>query len=119
MDPRQQIAAILKQWLEKTCAEGQAIQSGDFSALRAIQDSKAELRAPLGEAVCRWRAQSPEEANAHPFRAEVTQLLALETHHSKRKAREKQLLLEQALFNLRRVRSSYAQPPDTAFNGYS
>ena len=51
MDPRQQIAAILKQWLEKTCAEGQAIQSGDFSALRAIQDSKAELRAPLGEAV--------------------------------------------------------------------
>ncbi len=125
MDPRQHIAAILKDWLEKTHAEGQAIHAGDLAALAKIQESKAALRAPLAEAVAQWRAENPEEADAHPFRAEVNRLLALETHHSnllaarKRKTQEKKVLLEQALFNLRRVRSSYAQTPDRVFNTYS
>jgi flagellar biosynthesis/type III secretory pathway chaperone len=125
MNFRQQIASLLKQWLEMTEAEGEAIRSGDISTLRDMQRSKAGLREPLAEVVTRWRAEAPEEANAHPFRAEVTQLLALETRHAqllasrKRNAQEKKALLEQALFNLRRVRSSYAQASDLLFNRYS
>jgi hypothetical protein len=125
MDPRPRIAALLKQWLEMTHAEGQAIQSGDWPALRNIQASKAELRPPLGRAVEQWRAENPDEAAANPFRAEVTQLLALETQNGnilvarKHRAHEKKRLLEQALFNLRRVRSSYAKPARLGLNTYS
>jgi hypothetical protein len=125
MKPRQEIAAILKQWLEKTHAEGRAIHAGDLAAVREIQNFKAELRFPLSEAIARWRSENPEEADAQPFRAEVNQLLDLETRHGqllaarKRNAHEKKALLEQALFNLRRVRSSYAQSADLLFTRYS
>jgi hypothetical protein len=125
MDPRQRIAAVLKQWLEMTHAESQAIQSGDWAALRKIQTAKAALRPPLGEAVEQWRAANPAEAAANPFRAEVTELLALETQNSnllaarKHRAHAKKRLLEQALFNLRRVRSTYTKPGRLVLNSYS
>ena len=125
MESRQHIAAILKQWLEMTHAEGHAIQAGNWAALRKIQSSKAELRAPLGQAVEQWRVENPAEAAANPFREEVSQLLALETHNGnilaarKHRAHEKKRLLEQALFNLRRVRSSYTMPERAVLNSYS
>ncbi len=125
MDPRQRINALLKQWLEMTHAESQAIQSGDWPALRNIQSAKADLRPPLGRAVEQWRAENPAEAAANPFRAEVTQLLALETQNAnllaarKHRARQKKRLLEQALFNLRRVHSSYTLPARAALNSHS
>jgi flagellar biosynthesis/type III secretory pathway chaperone len=125
MDPRQRIAAILKQWLEMTHAESQAIQSGDWPALRRVQAAKAELRLPLGQAVEQWRAENPAQAAAQPFRDEVTQLLALETQNGsllaarKHRAHEKKRLLEQALFNLRRVRSTYTKPERMVLDSYS
>jgi hypothetical protein len=121
----QHIAAILKQWLEMTQAESQAIQSGEWAVLRRIQSAKVELRPPLGQAVEQWRAANPAEAATNPFRAEVTELLALETQNGhllaarKHRAREKKRLLEQALFNLRRVRSSYTKPARLVLNSYS
>jgi flagellar biosynthesis/type III secretory pathway chaperone len=125
MDHRQSIAAILKQWLEVTHAEAQAIQAGDWPALRTIQANKAKLRPPLSQTVEQWRAENPAEAAAHPFRAEVTQLLALETQNGnllaarQHRAHQKKRLLEQALFNLRRVRSTYTKPARQVLNSYS
>jgi outer membrane PBP1 activator LpoA protein len=125
MDHRQHIAAILKQWLEMTHAESQAIQSGDWAALRKVQAAKSELKPPLGHAIEQWRAANPAEAASNPFRAEVTKLLALETQNGnllaarKHRAHAKKRLLEQALFNLRRVRSSYAKPGRQVLNSYS
>lgn len=125
MNPRQRIAAILKEWLEMTHAESQAIQGGDWPTLSRVQDAKFGLRSPLGQAMEQWRAQSPAEAAAQPFRAEVNHLLALETQNGnflaarKRKAEEKKQLLEQALFNLRRVRSSYAGGGRVSFSSCS
>ncbi|MGA2748486.1 MAG: hypothetical protein ABSG59_06900 [Verrucomicrobiota bacterium] len=113
MDHRQRIGAILKDWLEMTRAECQAIQTGDWAALRQTQEAKAALRGPLTRAIEQWRAEKPDEAGANPFQKEVSRLLGMETHNSsllaarQHKAREKRRLLEQALFNLRRVRSSY------------
>jgi outer membrane PBP1 activator LpoA protein len=125
MDHRQHIAAILKRWLEMTHAESQAIRGGDWAALRKVQTAKAELRPPLGQAVEQWRAENPTEAATNPFRAEVTELLALETQNGnllaarKHRAHAKKRLLEQALFNLRRVRSSYAKSDRLVLNSYS
>src|SRR5580700_14413 len=125
MDPRQRIAVILKQWLARTHAEAQAIQTSDWAALRKIQSAKAELRLPLGQAVEEWRAQNPAEAAANPFRSEVSQLLALETQNGniltarKHRAQAKKRLLEQALFNLRRIRSTYTKPARLVLNSYS
>jgi len=125
MDSRQRIAAILKQWLEMTHAEGQAIRSSDWPALRTIQKTKAALKPPLSQAVEQWRAENPAEAAANPFRSEVAQLLALETQNGnilaarKHRMHEKKRLLEQALFNLRRVRSSYTLPSRAVLNSYS
>ena len=125
MEPCQRITAILKEWLQKTHDESQAIQAGDWPALRKVQAAKAELRLPLGRAVEEWRGQNPAEAAANPFRNEVSQLLALETQNGnvlaarKHRAQEKKRLLEQALFNLRRVRSTYATAARAGLNSYS
>jgi hypothetical protein len=125
MDHRQRIAAILKQWLEMTHAESQAIQSGDWAALRNIQATKSKLRLPLSQSVEQWRAEDPSDAAADPFRAQVAQLLALETQNGnllaarKHRAHQKKRLLEQALFNLRRVRSTYTKPARQVLNSYS
>jgi hypothetical protein len=118
----QHITAILKEWMEMTRREAQAIRAGDWSALRQTQEAKAGLRIPLSEAMEQWTAENPEEANSQPFRDEISKLLALETRNGdlladrKRQAREKQLLLEQALFNLRRIRSSYAKRGNAVIN---
>jgi len=125
MDHRQHIAAVLKQWLEMTHAESHAIQSGNWAELRKIQASKAALRPPLGQAIEQWRAANPAEAAANPFRAEVADLLSLEAQNGnvlaarKHRAQAKKRLLEQALFNLRRVRSSYTKPGRLVLNSYS
>jgi hypothetical protein len=125
MNPRQRISAIFKQWLQMTHAEAQAIQTGDWPALRRVQAAKAELRDPLSQAVDQWRMENPQEAAAKPFRDEVGQLLALETQNGnllaarKHRAHEKKRLLEQALFNLRRVRSTYTKPARQVLNSYS
>jgi hypothetical protein len=125
MEDRQSIAAILKQWLEMTHAESQAIQASDWPALRRVQADKAKLQPPLAQALEQWRANNPDEAAANPFRAEVTQLLALETQNGnflasrKHRAHQKKRLLEQALFNLRRVRSTYVKPGRQVLNSYS
>lgn len=125
MEPRRRIASMLKQWLDSVRAESHAVQAGDLPALRKIQAARAELRAPLAEAVEQWRAENPAEAAANPFRSEVDRLLALETQNSnliaalKHQAQEKKLLLEQALFNLRRVRNTYAKPAETVLASYS
>jgi exonuclease VII large subunit len=87
--------------------------------------AKAKLRPSLGEAIEQWRATDPTEAAAHPFRDEVTKLLALETQNGnllaarKHRAHAKKRLLEQALFNLRRVRSTYTKPGRQVLNSYS
>jgi flagellar biosynthesis/type III secretory pathway chaperone len=125
MDHRQHIAAILKDWLQMTHGESQAIRSNDWAALRKVQAAKAALREPLGEALEKWRVENPEEAATNPFRADVAKLLALEEQNSrllttlKRRTEEKKRLLEQALFNLRRVRSSYAKSNRLILNSYS
>jgi hypothetical protein len=125
MDSRRHIAVILKQWLEMTHGESQAIRAGNWAALRKVQSAKAELRAPLGEALEQWRLENPDEAEANPFGIQVAELLALETQNGelltvrKRRAMEKKRLLEQALFNLRRVRSSYAKTDRLVLNSYS
>ncbi len=125
MDSRQHITALLKEWLRLTYAEGQSIHAGDWPLLQKIQAAKSDLRLPLGQAVELWRGQNPPQAADDPFRAEVTRLLALETQNGnvlaarQQKALQKKKLLEQALFNLRRVRGSYAPPPRPALNSCS
>jgi hypothetical protein len=125
MDHRQHIASILKQWLRMTYGESQAIRSSDWAGLRKIQAAKADLRLPLKEALNQWRSESPDDTAEHPFGAEVAELLALETQNGdllaarKHRALEKKRLLETALFNLRRVRGSYAKTDQLVLNSYS
>jgi hypothetical protein len=125
MDHRRQIAVILKQWLQMTRGESQAIRASDWAALRKVQGAKAELRQPLGRAFELWRAENPAEVASDPFRIEIAELLALEAHNShvlatrKQRVHEKKRRLEQAQFNLRRVRSSYAPADRVVLSSYS
>ena len=115
MKARQRITTLLNEWLEMTHRESHAIQVGRWSELARIQKAKAALQQPLTEAIEQWKAENPVEAFAHPFREEVSRLIALEARNSellalrKREVREKILLLEQALYDLRRMQTSYAQ----------
>ena len=103
-----------------THLECHAIQVGRWSELGRIQKSKAALQQPLNDAIEQWRKENPAEAAATPFRREITRLLDLESHNSellavrKREVREKMLLLEQVLYDLRRLRSSYAEASEAA-----
>src|ERR1700691_595024 len=107
MNSRQRIIMLLKEWLEMTHRESHVIQVGRWSELAIIQKSKAALQQPLTDAIEQWRIENPEEAASNPFRGEISSLLTLESHNSellavrKREVREKILLLEQALYNLR------------------
>lgn len=120
MNARQHITALLKEWLDMTHRESHAIQMGRWSELARIQKAKAALQRPLTNAIERWKTESPAEAASHPFRDEVSRLLALEANNGellavrKREVREKTLLIEQALDDLRRLRSSYAQTSEAA-----
>jgi outer membrane PBP1 activator LpoA protein len=106
MKARQRITMLLKEWLEITHFEAQAIQTARWSALARIQKGKAALQKPLTEAIEQWKSENAEESALNPFRDSVNRLLTLESHNSgllavrKREVREKMLLLEQALDDL-------------------
>lgn len=114
MSYREQIAALLRQWLVHTRQESDAIQAADWPALQQIQARRAELRPILTEAVDRWREENPGEFDLSGFSRDLARLLAMESHNvqllvaRRRRAQERKAALEQALYNLRRVRSSYA-----------
>jgi len=120
MNVRQRIILLLKEWLEMTRREFHAIQVGRWSELARIQKSKGALQQPLTEAIEQWKIENPVEAMTNPFRSQVNSLLALESHNSellavrKREVREKLLLLEQALYDLRHVRSAYSPTSEAA-----
>jgi outer membrane PBP1 activator LpoA protein len=120
MNARQQITNLLKEWLEKTRSEAHAIQVGRWSDLAKIQNAKAALQQPLTDAIEQWKTENPEEAALNSIRHEINRLFALESHNSellalrKREVREKLLLIEQALYDLRHLRSPYAQTPEAA-----
>jgi outer membrane PBP1 activator LpoA protein len=107
MNARQRIAGILKEWLVLTQRESHAIQVGHWSELAEIQKKKAGLQPPLTDVLEQWKVENPLEASSCSFSGEIDRLLALESNSSellavrKRDIREKILLLEQALFNLR------------------
>ena len=115
MKARQNIASLLKNWLELTQHECRAIQVGRWQDLPRIQRSKLVLQQPLAEAIDRWKIENPEEAEVNPVRYAVTRLLELESRTSellavrKREVREKILLLEQALYDIRNFRPACAQ----------
>jgi hypothetical protein len=125
MGHREQIASLLRQWLIHTRQESDAIQAGDWNALRQIQSGRAELRPALTEVTERWRAENPSEFDLTAFSQDLARLLAMESHNvqllvaRRRKTQERKALLEQALYNLRRVRSSYGQPAQAVVHTYS
>jgi len=130
MTPQEHTASLLKQWLQMTRAESQAIQAGAWTKLHEIQSHKATLRQPLDQASRQWKsggsAASAASGGAAPFRAEVARLIALEARNARllaarrEKALEQQRHLECAAQNLRNLRRTYVPPsPPVACNSYS
>jgi uncharacterized protein YaaN involved in tellurite resistance len=130
MTPPDQMALLLRQWLDLSRAESAAIQAAAWPKLREIQSGKAALRQPLDEAFRQWKSTNPAEAASaaalRPFRAQAARLIALEERNAQLLAvrrdqtREKILHLERAARNLRNLRHSYAPPPPpVACNSYS
>jgi outer membrane PBP1 activator LpoA protein len=115
MKAREQVAALLKEWLGLTHLECHSIQLGRWASVARVQKNKSALQQPLIDALARWRIENPDEAGCNPFRKEIGRLLELESHNSellavrKREVREKMLLLEQALYDLRRIRSDFSK----------
>jgi hypothetical protein len=130
MTPPDQMALLLRQWLDLSRAESAAILAAAWPKLRQIQSGKAALRQPLDEAFRQWKSTDPAVAASaaarRPFRAQVARLIALEAGNAqllavrRDQAREKLLRLERAGRNLRKLRRSYAPPsPPVACNSYS
>jgi len=107
MNARQRITILLKEWLVMTRRESHAIQMGRWSEVAGIQRIKGDLQHPLTDAIEQWKIENPGEAFSHPFPGDISRLFALESNNAellamrKRDVREKILLLEQALDDLR------------------
>lgn len=126
MSARQDIAGLLQQWRRLTEAEGGAIQTAAWAAVKEIQATKAGLQKELSRAMGRWTEENPGAAfSKNPFRAEVDRLISLEERNREWLAAQQQRLQlekessDRALRTLRRVQQSYAHEPGTAWNSYS
>ena len=111
---------LLKEWLDLTHLESHAIQVGRWSELTRIQKTKCDLGQPLANAIERWKNENRAESQENPFHREIRRLLALESQNSrllavrKLEVREKILLLEQALYDLRYLQTSCEQASKAA-----
>jgi len=129
MTARQQISDLLQRWREISQSEFAAIQAGDWPQLRNLQAAKETIQQHLTEARDAWNAENPAQplpaADENPFAQEVGSLLALETRKvqfleaRRQRLRDRQGMLRQARTNVRRVRSSYAGPPEPKWHSYS
>lgn len=129
MNTRQHIADLLQQWREISQSEFKAIQAGDWSQLRTLQAVKDGVQQRLTEAREAWNTENPSQPlptdGEHPFEAEVSSLVALETRNvqlleaRRQKLRDRQALLKQARSNVRRLRDSYASYGEAKWNSYS
>lgn len=130
MNPRQQIADLLQQWRELSQSEFAAIQAGDWPQLRTLQTAKEGVQQNLTAARKVWNDQNPAQPlpapdGNHPFVAEFTHLLALETRNQqllvarRQRVQDRQAMLRQARTNVRRLRGSYARGAEAKWHSYS
>ena len=127
MSARQDINQLLGHWRKLTDAEAGAIQAAAWAALRDIQSSKNALQATISAALEKWSAENgvPASAGNHPFRAEVSRLLSLETRNAEllaaqiRRAKAEKQTMADTVRNLRRLRLSYGEKPAKAWESYS
>lgn len=111
---------LLKEWLDLTHLESHAIRVGRWSEMTRIERAKSELAPPLASAIGRWKSDNPVEAVGNPFHREIDRLIALEQQNSrliavrKLEVREKILIIEQALYDLRYIEASYEQRSEAA-----
>jgi len=129
MNARQHISDLLQQWREISQSEFKAIQAGDWSQLRALQATKDCVQQSLTAARKVWNSENPSQPlpaeGEHPFDAEVSSLVELETRNvqlleaRRQKLRDRQALLKQARSNVRRLRDSYANYAEAKWNSYS
>lgn len=113
MNAREHITMLLKEWLELTHLESHAIRVGRWSEMTRVERAKTELAQPLTNAVKRWKSENPDESRGSPFHREIDRLIALENQNSrliavrKLEVREKILIIEQALYDLRYVQGAF------------
>ncbi len=126
MSARQDIAGLLQQWRRLTEAEGGAIQTAAWAAVKEIEAAKAGLQKELSRAMGKWTEENAGAVlSINPFRAEVDRLISLEMRNrewlaaQQQRAQMEKESSDRALRTLRRVQRSYARQPDTAWNSYS
>ncbi len=117
MAARQEMAALLDQWLQLTHAEAGAIESAKWPSLKDIQAAKVCLQKRLTQTREKWEAEYPGNTLAgpvkHSFRAEIGRLLSLETRNADllaaklRQAHAQRESLNEAARNLRNVHQTY------------
>ncbi len=123
------MAKLLEQWLQLTHAEAGAIQSAAWPALREIQAAKASLQKSVAKSGEKWHAENPDKTmpsgNQHPFRAELSRLISLESRNSEllaaqlHRAHARRESLENAFRNLRKIQRTYTSRPNTGLDRYS
>ena len=120
MSASNEIAGILEQWLQLTRAEGAAIQSANWAAVKQIQARKASLQKSFKEAAGSVNPVS------NLLRAKAGRIISLLARNSEvlavqlRRARARQKTLDDVKRNLQRIQRSYVRPqPLTAWHSYS
>jgi hypothetical protein len=124
MSPRDQIAALLDQWLHFTRREARAIEAAAWEEVQKIQTAKTDLQSRLNVARADWLAAEPAP-DTQSFRSDINRLIALEASNASLLASQKRRLksnldsLIGARRTLRRVRRCYAPAREAVLNSYS
>jgi len=127
MSAHHEVNSLLAQWLQLTQSEADAIQSAAWNRVSDLQTAKASLQSSLTAALQHWTFENgrAELSGDHPFRAQVSRLLSLESRNAQLVAtqvRRAHLEMEQradGLRNLRRLRQSYVHKSDGGLEWYS
>jgi hypothetical protein len=115
MSARETIQKMLSEWGRLSQAEGSAIASSAWLAMKEIQLAKASLQISLTDARQLWLEENPTTSpNEFPFRKEIGHLISLEARNAEllfaqqNRAQQDQKKLEGGRKNLRKIQRSYS-----------
>jgi hypothetical protein len=130
MNAAAELTRLLAEWRRLTELEWQAILQDHWPELAGHQQDKARLRPHISRALEQVRAGQPArqttvEPVADPFRAAVSELMALQKRNSEalqakcRSKRAELQSLSQTIRNLQGLRRAYGGPKAHLWQSYS
>ena len=129
MNASRDLSRLLSQWQQLTQAEAEVIESAAWGKLAEIQAAKSDVQTSIGEGAKFLESEVQTgrvtRGEAESIRAEAKRLISLEGRNQdllvaqRNRLQHEKETLDATRRNLRKVRQSYAEKPQTLWEQYS